>query len=271
MISRLILPAILAVALTGTPGAQGAAQSPSAGLATDLEIEHFLSRARVVAAPASAPDTHVIRVRLTDGTITHDAQVEVAHERDARSVTSISGQMARARDTWMHNVAAYRLDRLLGLHMVPVSVPRQWQSAPASFTWWIDDVLLDEGERLKQRQTAPDTTAWRQQLELLRLFDQLIDNVDRNPGNILYTSSWRIWGVDHTRAFGTNRTLRKPAFITRCDRLVLERLRQLDPSVAGSMLGEFLSWYEIDALLARRDAIVALLDAAGPSALIDRR
>jgi hypothetical protein len=37
------------------------------------------------------------------------------------------------------------------------------------------------------------------------------------------------------------------------------------------MLGEFLSWYEIDALLARRDAIVALLDAAGPSALIERR
>ena len=38
-------------------------------------------------------------------------------------------------------------------------------------------------------------------MSLVRVFDQLIGNIDRNVGNLLITSDWRIWAIDHTRAF----------------------------------------------------------------------
>jgi len=36
---------------------------------------------------------------------------------------------------------------------------------------------------------------------VVRLFDQLIYNTDRNLGNLLIDKSWRLWMIDHTRAF----------------------------------------------------------------------
>ena len=38
-------------------------------------------------------------------------------------------------------------------------------------------------------------------MQLVRLFDQLIYNIDRNIGNLMITNDWRIWAIDHTRAF----------------------------------------------------------------------
>ena len=59
-------------------------------------------------------------------------------------------------------------------------------------------------------------------------FDELISNVDRNLGNILYTKDWRLWLIDHTRAFRKNTALKTPSHITRCDRRVFEGLKALD-------------------------------------------
>jgi hypothetical protein len=36
-------------------------------------------------------------------------------------------------------------------------------------------------------------------------------------------------------------------------------------------MGEFLTWYQIEALFARRDAIVTLLEKRGVDAVFDRR
>jgi hypothetical protein len=277
MISRMMLCLIFAAALAATLGAQSATLSFSPALTSDLEIEQFLGRATATRAQAISRGSREVRVTLTDGKISHDAIVQTVNERDVQSDAAISTTSSTvldarfdARNTWMYNVAAYRLDRLIGLRMVPVSVARPWRSLPAAYSWWIDDVMMNEAERLKHRQVAPDIDDWGEQWHLLRVFDELIDNDDRNVGSVLITNGWRIWATDHTRAFGTSRTLRRPGFITRCDRSVLERLRQLEPSTLRSMLGEFLTWYEIDALLTRRDAIVAKLDGLGPSAIFDR-
>lgn len=54
-------------------------------------------------------------------------------------------------DSFEFNIAAYCLAKLVGLdHMVPVTVRRVWRGAEGSLSWWIDDVMLDERERLAQ-------------------------------------------------------------------------------------------------------------------------
>jgi hypothetical protein len=174
------------------------------------------------------------------------------------------------RDSWTFNVAGYKLDRLLGLHMVPVSVSRRYRSKPSAFTWWVDDVAMDEGDRLKNKTPPPDSVSWNQQMQMVRLFDQLIYNVDRNMGNLLITKDWRVWAIDHTRAFRTHDELKAPNNVTRCDREVFQRLKDLNSDTLKRELGRYLDTWQIRALLARRDAIVKRIESLGPSGLFDR-
>lgn len=237
---------------------------------TDSQIEDFLLHARIKKTHTSGKGvTLSARATLTDGTLTHDAQIQQVDERRQQFDTG-RGVEFNFRDSWMYNVAAYRIDRMIGLNMVPVSVVRRYANDKAAFTWWIDGVMMEEGDRLKQHREAPDTNRWNQQMQLVRVFDQLIANTDRNIGNLLITNDWRIWAIDHTRAFRLNREPKSPANITRCDREMLEKMKQLDRDVMRKQLGDVLTRDEIDALLARRDAIVRQIEAAGPAVLFTR-
>ena len=282
---RVVLVGVAAIALwVATPAADLRPQAvapPTAGQPTaapaavpalsDEQIARFLLEARVVRTKGVGKGvTGTTRATLTDGTLTHDAQIQTVDEKktqfDAPGATEFNFQ-----DSWKFNVAAYKLDRLIGLNMVPVSVSRTWRSKPAAFTWWIDDVMMDEGKRLKDKTQPPNSAAWNEQMALVRLFDQLIYNVDRNMGNLLIGNTWRVWAIDHSRSFRSHKTLKSPANVTRCDRQVLEGMKQLTRETLKREIGEYVTDYEIAGLLARRDRIVEIIEKTGPAALFDRR
>jgi hypothetical protein len=244
--------------------------APETAALSDAEIEQFLLHAKVLKTRGiNKGVTGSLRATLSDGKLTHDAHIQTINE-DKAQFEGAQGVEFNFRDTWMFNVAGYRLDRLIGMNMVPVSVQRRYGYEDAAYTWWVDDVMMEEGDRLKKKLEAPNVEAWNQQMQLVRLFDQLIANVDRNMGNLVITRDWRVWPIDHTRAFRRNHELKSPANVTRADRAVVERLRALDKTTLRKSLGKHLTIFEIDALLARRTAIVNRLDALGPSALYDR-
>ena len=41
----------------------------------------------------------------------------------------------------------------------------------------------------------------------MKVWDELIQNKDRNAGNIIWTSDWSMWLIDHTRAFRLGKEL----------------------------------------------------------------
>lgn len=263
--------ACLSISIVAQAPQAPAAAATSASALTDAEIELFLLKAEVVRTKGAPKGvTGSLRATLTDGTITHDAQIQSIDE-SKREFQTAKGTEFNFRDSWTFNVAAYKLDRLLGLNMIPVSVSRRHRSKPSAFTWWLDDVMMDEGERLKKKVSPPDLNRWYQQTQLVHLFDQLIYNVDRNMGNLVITNGWRLWAIDHTRAFRTHDTLKSPAIVTRCDRQVFERLKQLDKDTLKREMGSLLDEWQIRSLLARRDAIVAKLESLGPASLFDRQ
>ena len=79
------------------------------------------------------------RATLSDGTLTHDAHVQTIDVRKA-VYEGERGTEIDFRDYWGFNVAGYRLNKLLGLDIVPVTVERRVDGDPASVSWWIDDV-----------------------------------------------------------------------------------------------------------------------------------
>jgi hypothetical protein len=106
-------------------------------------------------------------------------------------------------------------------------------------------------------------------MQMVRLWDQLIANVDRNLGNLMITKDWNIWAIDHTRAFRTNAKMKTPGNIARCERAVFARIKQLDKDSIRAAVGNTLQTFEIDAILKRRDEIVEMIEKRGENALFD--
>jgi len=224
----------------------------------DERKEDFLRTAPVVAAvPAGSGVTDSWRVTLENAELTHDAHFQTVDERAARKKVA-GGVEVGFVDSYRYNIAAYRLARLLGLDdMVPVSVEMRWRSRTGAMTWWVDDVMMDENEKLERGQNPPDGASWSRQAEKVKLFSQLIHDTDRNRSNVLITRSWKVWMIDFTRAFRPWPVLRSTEGLLRCDRRVYEKIRSMTLEELKAATGDILEPREIEGVLARRDLLVA--------------
>lgn len=227
---------------------------------TPAQMETFLLTARIdKVRPAGDGITNSQRATLSDGTVTHDAHVQVVDEARTRFETAKITEL-NFKDTYRYNIAAYRLAQLLDLDNVPMSVERSVQGKPAAVTWWVDEVMMDEGDRQKKKMTDPNPQRGGGYVFRQRVFDELIQNRDRNLGNLLYTNDWKMWMIDHTRAFRTGRQLLKPEQLTRIERSLLAKLRELNVESLTQEAGRSLTKEEIAGVMARRDVIVKLFD-----------
>jgi len=226
---------------------------------TRPQMEEFLRNARVLQQkPLSLGVTNSQRATLEERDFKHDAHIQTV-DISKTSFQTDRGTEFNFRDCYKYNMAAYELDKLLDLNMVPVSVERKVGGNVAAVTWWVNDSML-ELDRKKRKMEPPDQHLWNQQMYLGRVFDQLIYNTDRNLGNLLITKDWKIWMIDHTRAFRTMKELKSPKDLVQCDRQLLAKLRELNREMLEQKLGHYLTKREIDGLLSRRDLIVKFFD-----------
>ena len=227
---------------------------------SDKEKEQFLEAAKVVSIKElSVGVTLSERLTLTDGSLTHDSHFQDVDEYKA-VFQGQRGYETNFRDSYRYNVVAYRLDRMLDLRMTPVSIERKHRGKKGALTWWVDDVLMMELERWKKSLHPPDKDAWNDQMYQARVFNELVFNTDPNLGNVLIDKNWKIWLIDFTRAFRLQRTLKNEENVVRIDRRVWDNLRKLDDATLRAAMGPMLLNGEREALLARRDQIVSVIE-----------
>lgn len=160
------------------------------------------------------------------------------------------------QDSWKTEIPAYELDKLIGLKMVPASVPRTYGGTHGALTAWVD-LGMPEAERLKKQLPPPDSEAWSRNMANVRLFDNLIYNVDRHANNIYITKTWDIILIDHSRSFRPHSELLTGNELRRFSRSLLAALEKLEHATLREKMSKYLDRYQIEAVLARRDKIVA--------------
>lgn len=222
------------------------------------EAEAFLREADVVGSDdipigVTRPD----RLELTDGTVTLRASWKTLDEMK-RGITRLADGTAEANftDSFKYDVAAYELDKLLGLGIVPPTVERRIKGDRGAVVLWIENAMTDFDRRQKNL-SAPDMVRWNQQYSTLMLFRNLIYDIDyKNARNNLIDAEWRLWAIDSTRAFRTKKELLPDYPVDMYSRAVLARLEALDLDMLKEHLGDWIGEDRMKALLDRRDLLL---------------
>ena len=158
---RLLIAVVLLIAAPWPSPAQNLAPAPPAATLGPAEMEKFLLDGRIVKKKESSKGvTEAYRVTLSDGVVTHDAQVQNVDIAKAYFDVGPKKSEVNFKDSYRYNVAAYRLAVLLGLDNVPMSVERVVDGKPAAVTWWSPRPARAP-PRSAQRATAPDISCRR--------------------------------------------------------------------------------------------------------------
>jgi hypothetical protein len=235
--------------------------TPTAADLTDAEMEQFLRQGEVKRQrTVSTGINQTKRLELQTAEIEHDAHFNEVDVRKPRSETPWGTEL-NFRDYYGYNIAAYRLDRLIGLNMVPVTIERRISRSSGSVAWWVDDVQMMEKERFLKKIEPPDLDRWNDQIYQARVFNELVYNADANLGNLLITNDWQLKMVDFTRAFRDHKKLRNVDNLTRIDRRVWNGLRRLDEAELQRELKGYVTKSGLRGIMARRDLIVQYFEA----------
>jgi len=182
------------------------------------------------------------------------------------------GRMRGFMENWKWEIAAYRLDKYLGLNMVPPTVEKRFHGDLGSCQLWID-AMMSLKEKYEQDIKTPSYKVfpWNRALYLQRAFDNLIANEDRHQNQYLITKDWAMILIDHSRSFRTTKKFTTrliydekykegSRIMKELPRAFVEKLKAMNQEVIREVVGEYLTDKEIEAVIARRDLIIQWIE-----------
>lgn len=186
----------------------------------------------------------------------------------------VQGRAKGFMESWKWEIAAYRLDKHLGLNMVPPTVERRFQGNRGSCQLWVISMMSLKKKFEDKIKTPPvKVFYWNRAFYKQRAFDNLIANEDRHQNQYLITEDWRMILIDHSRSFRTAKKFTKkliydekykegPTFIMKeLPRSLYEKIKALNADVIKGVVGEYLTDKEIEAMLTRKDLIIKWVES----------
>ena len=176
---------------------------------------------------------------------------------------------------WQYEIAAYRLDMLIGLNLVPPAVEREFDGKKGALVYWVtsEHSLLEIQDEKIKMPVLPEIDNMKY---ITRAWDSLIANEDRTQQNVLYTKDWRTLLIDHSRSFRSSNEFTKklmfgknglkasaegrPFLFRRLPRVFVEKVKGLDFKSIKEAVGPYLSDKEIEAILKRKVLLLAEID-----------
>jgi len=161
-------------------------------------------------------------------------------------------------ENFIPELAAYRLDRMLGLGMVPVTVRRDIEGEEGTLQF-VPAATMTERERVAVGRSWNTPCPLGSQMSAMFVFDALIHNTARTPSTMVYSpDDWLLMLVDHENAFGVEKE--RPAYLEGVDLAVGDQwrtaLRALENEALRTGLADVLDERRLSALASRRDALI---------------
>jgi hypothetical protein len=226
---------------------------------TNEQLEDFLLTAEVVASEEIGMGiTKPFKLTLKKGNQTIYAMYKNIDTHPRLQSKSKWPRDANESDRYSHELAAYELNKILGLEIIPATVARSFKGKRGIYQYWINNGI-NRSKMITDKIKYAGSCSEKSQLAIMKIFDALIFNDDRNTGNVFFQmDEWQIWLIDHTRAFVAKARLPKGL---KWSKLSLsdnfrERLANLDEKVLKKRLYKYLHKRQISNIIRRRDKIL---------------
>ena len=223
------------------------------------DIEEFLKTAKIV-------KSEDIGEGVTDPKRVYLESEKMGKMRGAWK--NVEGKYKGFWEGWQYEIAAYRMDKLLDLNMIPPTVERELNGMRGSLQYWVSSPM-SELDRTEQKRGIPKSRYdnWEKMRHIARAFDCLIANNDRTQQNILYTADWRWILIDHSRSFyATRRDKRRLVYgkkghkekklIEKLPRVFVDKVKALTYDMVKEAVGPYLKDEEIKAILIRKELLL---------------
>ena len=161
-------------------------------------------------------------------------------------------------ESYRAEIAAYELDKLLDLQMIPPTVEKRVEGDLGAAVMWVKPV-----KSFKEMGGAPTPpplhqARWNKQILRAKMFDCLIYNKDPNLGNWLVDPAWNLILIDHTRSFTSDKKFAHT--LQRVDSELWHRMKALTEAQLEQSLGKWLDKGAIRGMIARRDMMQAEIE-----------
>ena len=211
---------------------RAAAQRARPWVGRAAEIEAFIRTAEVV----SVED---IGVGVTNP---KRVELEAGGPIDEVAFKSIRSGIYSGSTIWLEDyrseIAAYELDKYLGLGMTPPTVEKRIGGDLGAASMWVP--AAESFKELGGTPRPPSTRIGQFNWDLIRakMFHNLIYNRDPNLGNWLIDADWNLVLIDNSRAFTRGRDMVHD--MTRVDTDLWARVLALDEVTLTALVGDWL-------------------------------
>ncbi len=216
------------------------------------ETEDFLLTAEVISIEKNLElgRTNFWKVLLADG----ETELNAMFKHVNRPWPSL------LPDSYKYEIAAYKINKILELHLVPPVVERTINGQTGSLQLMIENILTDRDRRI-QNIEPKKPGEFKNDLDTVTIFEILVNDQCNDSEDILIQKDdWKVWRVDFSEAFSPSSDISLKCPIKRCPRILYTRLLELDESELKKMLDSYLNEREIDALLDRNHSIIKTID-----------
>ena len=248
MRKRLALAFLSAVIFAWSVAAQAPVSSKT-WVGKNAEIEAFMKAAKVVGEEE-------IKLGVTKPT---RVLLEPGGPVTAVAFSKVHGRHLGYWDSYKADIAAYEVDKLLQLDMVPPVVEKRHKGDLGRASMWVDNVKM---WNIKEKPPVPpDQAAFDKQVIRMKMFDNFIGNTDRNQGNLLLDPAFNLILIDHTRAFTAGNKL--VIKMTRYDRELWDRMLAITEDQLKTAVGKWLMGGQIKDVFKRRDEMAKEISKLG--------
>jgi len=215
-----------------------------------------------VAKNESTGRTSSWKVYLNDGQTAFRAIFKYVHRPRPRPLPS----------SYQYELAAYALNKLYGLGLVPPTIEREVDGLKGSLQCFCEGVM-SEAARLRKKIMPPEGINLENALAEVGLFENLTNNPREDASDILVNASdWKVWRVDFSEAFAPDKVILTASPFARCSRKLYANLLEVSDEALRNAVQPYLNGEEIEALLARKKMIVdwlaSLIRDKGESAVL---
>lgn len=260
-IKHFFVASLFLLSSVGLAGAGEADTAPMVGLAlTGQDAVDFLTTAEVSSKPEDFDDLAITsprRLELTKGDLTLRAIFKDENTLHRGTFRYGDGrEVPMVKDSYLHEIAAYELDRMLGLGIVAPCIERKLFKRKGSLCLWVEDSIT-EAERKEKGLEPSDYRSWNEQMFAARLFQQLISDQDfSNIRNLVVDSNFKLYKIDSSMAFYSESRLIDNLDPPMYSRDFLDALEALDHDELHERLKPWLIKSQIKSLWDRREKIL---------------